>query len=438
LPENARKAIDGVHELMMRHRRSLINLESMAPALLQQNHQSLQVLDAADMAAGSPSRVSSVSGSSSDAPLPLQVSGLIETEAPALQKRVETCLARAIQLRDLVGQYSQAALLYGTWPMESLAVRRGIPLTRPTTTTTMAPNNASGAPQTTTTTTTETAERRLQHLLDAQAAGVDRVERIPSPYIWQVLKDMDQRLATLRGDILALDQQLHIAREAAASKTGTSSSGHGNNNRETDTIARELASTVRSQNEAFLRVAAQVSQAHEDLERLRVHFRTMGGDDNIFLRADAKEAEQERLVQEQLRANQVAALPSTTTTAATPAAPAPAGGLFGATPAPAPAGGLFGAPAPAPAAGGLFGAPPAPAAGGLFGAPPAPAAGGLFGAPPAPAAGGLFGAPSAPAAGGLFGAPPAAAAFGTPAFKPANSSTSSSARSRNKSRSSRR
>jgi len=105
------------------------------------------------------------------------------------------------------------------------------------------------------------------------------------------------------------------------------------------------------------------------------------------------------------------------------AAPAPAGGLFGAAPAPA-AGGLFGA-APAPAAGGLFGAAPAPAfgaapaAGGLFGAAPAPAAGGLFGAAPAPAAGlfgaapapagGLFGAAPAPAAGGLFGAAPAPA-----------------------------
>ena len=94
------------------------------------------------------------------------------------------------------------------------------------------------------------------------------------------------------------------------------------------------------------------------------------------------------------------------------AAPAPAGGLFGAAPAPA-AGGLFGA-APAPAPGGLFGATPAPAPGGLFGArststpafgaTPAPA-GGLFGAKPA------FGAPAP--AGGLFGST-ATTGFGAP------------------------
>ncbi|KAL7542612.1 hypothetical protein ACHAXR_011934 [Thalassiosira sp. AJA248-18] len=103
------------------------------------------------------------------------------------------------------------------------------------------------------------------------------------------------------------------------------------------------------------------------------------------------------------------------------AAPAPAGGLFGA-PAPAPAaGGLFGAPAPAPAFGAApapaFGAAPAPAAGGLFGSAPAAApTGGLFGAPaPAPA----FGAAPAPAAGGLFGAPTPAPAFGAPQPAPA-------------------
>ena len=97
------------------------------------------------------------------------------------------------------------------------------------------------------------------------------------------------------------------------------------------------------------------------------------------------------------------------------AAPAPAGGLFGAPAASAPS---FGAAAPAaapsfgaPAAGGLFGA--APAAAPAFGAAaPAPAAGGLFGAPAAsaaPAAGGLFGAAAPAPAGGLFGAAPAAA-----------------------------
>ena len=91
--------------------------------------------------------------------------------------------------------------------------------------------------------------------------------------------------------------------------------------------------------------------------------------------------------------------------AATPGAN-PLGGLFGGAAAPAPAGGLFGAVAPAPAAaGGLFGgaaATPAAGGGGLFGAPPATPSlgGGLFGgAPAAPAAGGLFGAPAAGAAG---------------------------------------
>lgn len=97
-------------------------------------------------------------------------------------------------------------------------------------------------------------------------------------------------------------------------------------------------------------------------------------------------------------------------------APAPAGGLFGASTAPAPATSGFsfgGAPAPAPSSG-LFGNAPAPStSSGLFGgSTPAPSSGGLFGSTPAPAtsSGGLFGgssfsfAPAPPASsGGLFG-----------------------------------
>ena len=38
LPDNAKRAIDGIYQLMMQHRRTLASVKTMAPALLNVDH----------------------------------------------------------------------------------------------------------------------------------------------------------------------------------------------------------------------------------------------------------------------------------------------------------------------------------------------------------------------------------------------------------------
>ena len=312
--------------------------------------------------------------------------------------------------------------------------------------------------------------------MDIRAAHVDRIEAMPSPYLWDVLRNFEQRVAIVQRDVDAVRDRLAIAEEAERVQSMGGFGGAGGGMNETALLltnadnfnamtslmlyegsggaqaplSKRLATLTRSQNDMFLHIAEKAARAHERLAEVKSRYRrfcesTKGGYyDDPFIKADIEEVSREREMQQKIMEEQIATAPPPVAAAApTTAAPAPSTSLFGASPAPA-AGGLFGAPAPAPS-GGLFGAPaPAPSGGGLFGSTPAPApatGGGLFGAPaptpatggglfgstpapaPAPATGGLFGSTPAPApaAGGLFGSTPAPAPatggglFGAPA-----------------------
>ena len=436
-----------------------MGIRDMAPALLQTSE--IQgdvggggvVILPGDAAAGPPSP-SSAAGVASDpnlTPLPLQVSSL-RGKITSLGGDVERSLSNAARLQSQSEALCTGAVMHASWPIEAIAVRRGVALSRQSKSSDKA---------------REGMEKSLGHLLDVQAGTVDRIERMPSPFLWDMLHDLTARLEATRAEVDALSARLTVAERSYAAEEGV---GSGSLKQYGEpyfgdlgphaTGAERLASIVRSQYDAFMRVAASVARANEDLERLRGRYRrSVIGLDGIdpFAAADAREVEEERRVQDQIRSAvaNAAAVAAPPQSAPTSTATAPAPGSFGAVaPTPAPAGvGLFGAPAPAPAGGGLFGAPaPAPAGGGLFGAPaPAPAGGGLFGAPaPAPAGGGLFGTPAMPpaAGGGLFGSAPAPSpstgfAFGgapaTPALGAAPAPTFGSApRSKSKSRSSRR
>jgi hypothetical protein len=419
------------------------------------------------------------------APLPEQIASLAET-ASALAGQVGMALGAAQSLSGGAEELAGQGIVYAAWVVEALAARRGVALSKG-----KGPKGAAdGAGGST---GTAGIEASLDKLLADAAANVDRIERLPSPYLWKVLADLEARATEIAGRIEDLGGQLAVAEAAAGGGTlagdgsggrrgtmgmmgmeGGGRGGHGHlpppssamsssfssssasaplppstmalvpfaaggdgrggygydyagapspyqgrasgassSSSAATTIEEDLATAIRRQADAFLLVAASVATAHDALDELRARYRVMasaGGDDPFAL-ADAREAEDERRVQERIRSDVAAAAGA----AAAAQAPPP-----GSAQAPA-AGGLFGAPAPAAATGGLFGAPaPASAAGGFgFGAPaPAPAAGGFgFGAA-SPAA--------APAAGGLFGAP-------APAPPPATS-----IRSRSKSRSTRR
>ncbi|KAL7547348.1 hypothetical protein ACHAWF_014091 [Thalassiosira exigua] len=442
LPDNAKRAIDQIYQLMMQHRRTLASVKTMAPSLLDVEDGAIarqnlgiggELPSPADAAAGSPRRPEAVARDTLKGK-----TAALRNQIQDLLRSAESNLAGAEELKVRAGEAAAAAKVHGAWPVEGVAARRGVALS-----TAPAPGpapTAGGAASSANVTGMPDAEAAiLQRVLDARAARVDRVEAMPSPYFWEVLRDFERRVEAVHRDVEAVRSRLAVAEEAErllrpgaradeASATGLVPYDGGVGAADAP-LPRRLAALARSQNDLFLRTAARAAHAHDALEQAKARYQRLarasrgGWYDDPFLRADAEEVRREREVRDRIAEERLAtAPPPPAAPVAAPAAggafgqPAPApvtGGLFGA-PAPAAGGGLFGQPAPAPAAGGLFGTPAPAPAGGLFGAPtpaPAPVGAGLFGSTatptPAPAGGGLFGSTAtpapAPAGGGLFG-----------------------------------
>lgn len=509
LPDNAKRAIDGIYQLMMQHRRTLASVRTMAPSLLNvddgsgnnnnQNSAMMNstaargggVLSPADAAAGSPRRNASSSSSSSNAtkdpssiPLPQQMIAL-HSQIQTLLQSAESNLIGAQQLKARAGEATVQAKMHGAWPIENVAARRGVALSTvrdvlrgggngggnnsqsgssgASSSSSLGGGNASSSTATTGVSGGTPASSlnvsgmgnmdaiALQHIMDIRAAHVDRIEAMPSPYLWDVLRNFEHRVASVQRDVEAVTDRLTIAEEAER----VQSMGGGAGDNETALLltnadnfnamtslmlyeggggaqaplSKRLATLARSQNDLFLHIAEKAARAHERLDEVKSRYRrfcesTKGGYyDDPFIKADVEEVSREREMQQKIMEEQIATAPPPPVAAAQ-TAPAPSTGLFGATPAAPPSTSLFGAASPAPASGGLFGA---PSGGGLFGAPvPAPTGGGLFGAPaPAPSGGGLFGSTPAPAnGGGLFGPTASAPAgggglFGATAAAPA-------------------
>jgi len=348
------------------------------------------------------------------------------------------------------------------YPVKNIAARRQIDLPSDNTSANANANQLS-----------ETV-KRLNAMLQENSTHVDRLEGMPSVYLWRMMEDLQKRIEGLYQKLGIMKKELGGRKDIVWREVErVSGSGGGGDSMNMD-ATEELSSAMQNQMHALVRVAGVVGRLNEMMEELRQAYKrqvaferfqkggmramnssgqmnmNMGGagygagvgigfDNGMgfdpFLEADRKEYEEERRLNLEVRTRTIQAAANIPTMNALPAAPltpAPAsGGLFGNTPALAPVagGGFFGsAPTPAPG-GGLFGAKsPAPAgsAFGGFGSPTpgAPAAGGsLFGGTPAaPAAAGLFGASTpvaAPAAGGFsFGgstpvaAPTTAGGFG--------------------------
>ena len=284
--------------------------------------------------------------------------------------------------------------MYAKWPTEAVAMRRQVNLT-PTT------NESLDAD----------LQTKLRQLLDREMVHVDRVERMPSPYLWQLLEEMEQRL-------IALKVQMNSFQLALEQSKKQIPSDHVN-----------VTAIVKLQEQSIWKIASTISMLNARMNDIRNAYRNAEKENNVLDAADQELLERKQGVDQQMRLQMVKTLP--VKSAAAPA------GSFASSPAP---GGLFGK-APA-SGGGLFGSTPAPA-GGFFGNTPAPAFGtpapSIFGSTPAPAP--AFGAPapafsfgSTPAPAPAFGAAPTPA----PGFGFGASSSSSTPKAKNKGRSTRR
>ena len=362
----------------MRHKRTVLQVEVLAPRLLREES------SPADAAAGG----------STVRPLAQQLSDIQSKLSQLQQDMKERCEPQATTVKELYQQSTEQSILYGIWPAEALAARRGVQLTTHTTTATTTNsgndgNNDQKKPS---------VQDQLQQSLQMQSIHVDRLEKIPSPYYWFALESMERRLTELKDRIESLQQQL--GQVQSMNDVG-------------------IVSIVQSHTTALAQVTQTVYHMHSQMEKLRAQYNAWETGDNLLDKRRAEERDQQQRMRTMVQSTFVKAAAPTTT--ATTQAPAPAGGgLFGAKPAPAPGGGgLFGGSTfgktPAPSTS-LFGSTTTTPAPSLFGA-PAPAPGGLFGSTTnkAPAPGGLFGGAAAPTPAPLFGAAPPAPTFGAPA-----------------------
>ena len=387
LPDNAKRAVDQIYQLMMQHRRTLASVKTMAPSLLVLENAAQgggngsvrgggETPSPADAAAGSPRRTSQNNKANVDAanePLPQQMVGL-QTQIQTLLQSAETNLAEAQQLKSRAGEMAVQAKMHGAWPIENVAARRGVALSsikgmlndasanvQSTPGTLGGPVPAAGSSGTPASYInmsgmTNIDAIALQQIMDIRAKHVDRIESMPSPYFWEVLHNFEERVNMAQRDVEAVRARLAIAEEAERVRGAaggmmmggdmTSLMVYDGGNGPSAPLSKRLATLARSQYDRFVRISSEASRVHDGFDQMKLRYQrfyqnTKGGYyEDPFKKADTVAIGREREMQQRIIAEQLA-------TASPPKATAPG--------APAPPGGLFGAPAPAPS--GLFGAP---------------------------------------------------------------------------------
>jgi hypothetical protein len=461
LPPHGQKIIHDIYALLHQHKQTMSSVSTMIPSAL------FTVTHTADQAAGGIDGASTVLSSRLMDLNEMLKELIIDMERES--HSVDLVLHESQELYKLTHQCA-------VYPVQNIARRRNIALPPSTTTGGFAAVVNEGG--------NSSILEKLNTLLQENSSQVDRLEGLPSLYLWRTMENLHERNENLYYRINCMKNLLN-GRKRLMGEMGTASGdgivGYKEHRME------ELSFAMQMQVENLVRVAGIVGKLNERIEELKLGYKryiakqtfqrdglaqygsTMKSGIGIgigegdfegslfldrgvatfdpFAEADRKELEYKRRVEIEARRRAIEAskaVPSMSSS--TPSTPAPAptgGGLFGSsTPAPAPStsGFSFGGsttPAPAPAGGGLFGSStpaPAPSTGAFsFGGSatpaPAPAGGGLFGSStpaPAPSTSGFsFGGSAtpapAPAGAGLFGS--SAPAPSTSGFSFGGSST---------------
>ncbi|CAB9508763.1 expressed unknown protein [Seminavis robusta] len=318
LPPDIKAAIDKIHEAMMKHKRTVLGIQSIGPSQLE------------------------TTPGSSTVSLPMKIKKLNETISE-LERMSQLQSVADSSKKEYEQLYKQATI--GLWSLEQLAVQRGVQVRV----------RSEQKPQA----ETADAKAQLREVLDQQMAHVDRFERMPSQYLWQVIPDMKKRL-------LALERRLWTAQQQHQNALRTARPAN-------------ISITIQEQQNQVHRANKYYDKLQVEMDKVRTLYRFYERGDNVLDQADHAKNKREREILNAISMQFVQA--SAPAGAPAVAAPAPFGQPSSTAAAPKPPttsfGGFgFGSPAPAPAT--------APSTGFSFGPTPAPAAGAFTGAAPAP------------------------------------------------------
>merc|ERR1712032_1759090 len=138
----------------------------------------------------------------------------------------------------------KSTLQYAVWPVESLAVRRGVHLTYPS-----------------------ISLDKQQHRDMLLASEMDRIEKIPSSYLWDFIHSLERKSTSLQKTLqsLHLDLKLLVSSSSSNNNTKLSSLPH----------LTQLYSIIRSQNEAFMRIEQSIATVHNDIELTKNRIRKL-------------------------------------------------------------------------------------------------------------------------------------------------------------------
>jgi hypothetical protein len=339
LPPQYKADIDSLYNMIRQHQRTMEHVKTMAP-------HSLVVVAAAETsssadlsmgrgaaAATSPSQMALLPPLARTANELYGAAGDAGRQLKANSRRVEA-------LSGKVSELHQQVLVHAKWPLEAVAIRRGVRLSHQEE---KKQHDGGGA--------VGPGGDLSQDLLDSQLQYVDRVERMPSPLLWEWLKEWERRAEALHRQTAEQMEQLNAAARAASSKTSVS-----------------IETLVRTQHSLLVQTALRVSQIQREMEGLRRQYAQWeilrGGGENVLLKAEQEEFAREQRWNDVVLMKYVEAV-SAGTDQSTAGAPPPAptgppatanlsvpstgfsfsgGGTGGggiATPAPAPASGLL-------------------------------------------------------------------------------------------------
>lgn len=263
LPEHYRRAIDSIHDAMMKHKRTMSQIKTMRPSGLV----------------------------TEDSSLPAQVQKL-QRETLGL----ENDLRKTREVVDAQGVHSETLLTqifhFGIWPTEAVAVRRGVRLSE------MVEEKKDDELQT-----------RIRALLDGQMVHVERLERMPSPFLLQLMDTMQERADKLKTMLRKLEYEMNQSRDV------------------------NVHSILGLQHQQLHQVASKIVAIQQEMQKLRATYQVYERGENVIEKADReeferKQREEDAILMHYLKAGQSNASQQQQT----PGAPAPA---FGASPAPA-------------------------------------------------------------------------------------------------------
>lgn len=409
LPPNAQKMISDTFMLLHQHKQTMNSVASMTPSSLAEE---------ADRAAGS---ISSLGDTTSEIQKRQQDLG---EEISSVQQRFNELSRHVLKVQQEANDLYNIAHECGIYPVQTIAARRRITLPGSYKNVDGSSGGA-GTPSSVlhpASTSTPDVVQKLNTMLRDNATQVDRMEGLPSMYLWKIIEDMDTRLQNLGRALVKVEKDIKNQESVFM----------GNNYANEDNPVEALSLGIQNQVDMLIQIANIVGRMDQQLEGMRQAYKEKltrerlirssqssamspisrlntydmksmidnGKEFDPFLDADRREAQEENRIKMEVKKRNINARsslpamnPASGNTSAAPSSsstPVPASGLFSSS---SSGGGLFGS---KPAATGLFGGSSTPTAA-------APSSGFSFGgsSTPAPASsstGGFsFGGASAPA-----------------------------------------